>query len=338
MVALTVNSDSPSAASSEAETVGQKDLASAKRVLELEAQGLVRLAAELGGAFIEALNLMADCQGRIVVTGMGKSGHVGNKIASTLASTGTPSFFVHPGEASHGDLGMVVQGDVILALSNSGETSELADVIAHAGRFSIPLIAITSRAESALARAANAALILPSSPEACPMGLAPTTSTTVSLGLGDALAVALLERKGFSSADFRVLHPGGKLGRKLLKVSDLMHKEHELPLLPHDTLMSEAIVEMTSKSFGCLGIVDEQMKLAGVITDGDLRRHMSPGLLEQPASNIMTTNVRTIEPDIMASQALAIMNSMSITTLFVLENETPVGILHIHDCLRAGVA
>jgi len=316
----------------------QTDINSARALLHIESGALEALAAGLDKSFSAAVSLMSDIRGRVIVTGMGKNAHIGCKIASTMASTGTPAYFVHPGEASHGDLGMIVEGDVILALSNSGETAELADLVAHASRFSIPLIAITGKPESTLALAASVALILPDSPEACPMGLAPTTSTTVTLALGDALAVALLERKNFSPADFHVLHPGGKLGRRLLKVRDLMHVGDELPLSPASTLMSEAILQITAKSFGCLGIVDADGRIAGVITDGDLRRHMSADLLNQSARDIMTDGVRSIGPDVLASQALALMNSMSITTLFVVEEDHPVGILHIHDCLRAGVA
>jgi arabinose-5-phosphate isomerase len=321
-----------------AEPAGAGDLAVARGVLAAEAEGLNALAASLGAEFVAALDVMASAKGRIVVTGMGKSGHIGRKIAATLSSTGTPALFVHPAEASHGDLGMITAADVIFALSNSGETSELADLVAYAKRFAIPLIAVTGKGQSSLADNADVALVYPDSAEACPMGLAPTTSTTVALGLGDAIAVALLERKGFSSDDFHALHPGGKLGRRLLKVSDIMHSGEELPLVAPDMPMSEALLVMTAKRFGCLGVIDGERRLIGVITDGDLRRNMSDGVLERSARETMTAGGATLEPDRLASEALGIMNERSITNLFVIEDGRPVGILHIHDCLRAGVA
>ncbi|MGA0394261.1 MAG: KpsF/GutQ family sugar-phosphate isomerase [Rhodospirillales bacterium] len=314
------------------------DLSSARRVLELEIAGLSDLSASLDNQFSHALDVLENVAGRIVVTGMGKSGHVACKIAATLASTGAPAMFVHPGEASHGDLGMITTQDAVLALSNSGETSELADLVAYTKRFEIPLIAITGGEASALAKEATVALIYPSSQEACPMGLAPTTSTTVSLALGDAIAVALLERKGFSPADFRALHPGGKLGQKLLKVSDIMHSGAALPLITPETTMADAILEMTAKSFGCAGVTDQDGLLLGVITDGDLRRHMSTDLFTQTVADILTKGGKTIRPDALASEAVHFMNVNKITNVFVVENEKPVGILHIHDCLRAGVA
>jgi len=314
------------------------DLAAARRVLDAGATALRALADGLGAPFIAALDILAATKGRVIISGMGKSGHIGNKIAATLASTGTPAFFVHPGEASHGDLGMIMPTDTVFALSNSGETTELADLVAYAARFEIPLIGVTAFADSALARAADVALQLPDSPEACPMGLAPTTSTTMMLALGDAIAVALLERRGFSSADFKILHPGGKLGQRLLKVSDLMHAVEELPLAERSSVMSDVIVLMTTKRFGCAGIVDADGALIGVITDGDLRRNMGDRLLAESAGDVMTGGARTIGPDALASEALAVMNSLSITNLFVVEDGVPVGIVHIHDCLRAGVA
>ncbi len=333
---MSAESTKPHAAA--ADGAGIDDLAVARRVLAQESDGLKALSASLGSEFVAALDIMASAKGRVVVTGMGKSGHIGNKIAATLSSTGTPAFFVHPAEASHGDLGMVTADDVIFALSNSGETAELADFIAYAKRFGIPLIAVTGNAKSSLAENADVALIYPASPEACPLGLAPTTSTTVTLGLGDALAVALLERKNFSSDDFHALHPGGKLGRRLLKVSDIMHGGEELPLVAPETLMSEALLVMTAKRFGCLGVVDGNGRLSGVITDGDLRRNMSDGVLARSAAETMTSGGATIEPDRLASEALNVMNTRSITNLFVVSDGRPVGILHIHDCLRAGVA
>lgn len=315
-----------------------KDLESARRVLELEKDGLEALALSLDGSFTETLDLMEGMSGHVVVAGMGKSGHVARKIAATLASTGTPAFFIHPAEASHGDLGMIQEGNVILALSNSGETAELADIVAYAKRFEIPLIAITYNKSSTLAEAADVALVLPAGTEACPMGLAPTTSTTAMLALGDAIAVALLERKGFSPDEFHALHPGGKLGQRLLKVSDIMHKGDELPLVDGETAMSETLLVMTNKKFGCVGIVDGDGLLQGIITDGDLRRHMSPDLLAKDVAEVMTTEPKTIRPQALAAEALHLMNSNKITGLFVVEDGHPVGILHIHDCLIAGVA
>lgn len=313
-------------------------LQSAKRVLRLEVEGLQALSDSLDDSFVQTLDLLSAMKGRAVVTGMGKSGHVARKIAATMASTGTPAFFVHPGEASHGDLGMITEDDVVIALSNSGETAELADLVAYAKRFEIPLVGLTGKHPSALTNAATVALVLPEITEACPMGLAPTTSSTAMLALGDALAVAMLERKGFSPDDFQVLHPGGKLGNQLLKVKDIMHGESELPLVADDMQMSEAILIMTAKSFGCLGILDEAGALKGIITDGDLRRHMSPELMLQTTGDVMTAGGSSINPDALASEALRTMNSKSITTLFVVEERRPVGIVHIHDCLRAGVA
>ncbi|MBT7944075.1 MAG: KpsF/GutQ family sugar-phosphate isomerase [Alphaproteobacteria bacterium] len=314
------------------------DTESAKRVLAIEAGALSALADSLGEAFCQALDLMAGVKGRVVVTGMGKSGHIGHKIAATMSSTGTPAFFVHPAEASHGDLGMITTDDAVLALSNSGETTELADIAGYAKRFEIPLIGVTGGKDSALAEAADVALILPDIEEACPMGLAPTTSTTVMLALGDAISVALLERKGFSPDEFHVLHPGGKLGRRLIKVSDIMHAGDDLPLISSDSLMSDALIEMSAKSFGCVGITGPDGLLQGVITDGDLRRHMSTELISKKTSDVMTESAMSINPEMLVSVALGIMNVRAITNIFVTKDDRPVGILHIHDCLRAGVA
>lgn len=318
------------------------DLETARRVLDTEAEALRALAGALDDRFPRAVALLANATGRVVVTGMGKSGHVARKIAATLASTGTPALYVHPAEASHGDLGMIVAGDAVLALSNSGETPELADLVRHSRRFAIPLVAITGRAESALARAADEALILPAAPEACPMGLAPTTSTTMQLALGDAIAVALLTRRGFTASDFRVFHPGGKLGAQLSRVADLMHRGEEIPLVGPETRMDAAIVAMTAKRFGCLGIRDAEGRLAGIITDGDLRRALDAGgvpLLARSAAEVMTRNPRTISEADLADTALRVMNEKSITALFVVDGDgRPVGILHVHDLLRAGVA
>ncbi len=321
------------------------DIEAGRAVLEAEGAGLVVLAASLGAAFAEAVAILAattapNANGRTVVTGMGKSGHIARKIAATLASTGTPALFVHPAEASHGDLGMIVEGDAVLALSNSGETAELADLVAHTRRFGLKLVAITARAESALARAADVLLLLPAAPEACPLGLAPTTSTTMQLALGDALAVALLSRRGFSRSDFRVFHPGGKLGARLSRVRDLMHDASSLPLASPATPMAEALIRMTGGGFGCLGIVDAAGALVGIVTDGDLRRAMAPDLLARHAGEVMTAAPVTIGPDALAAEALALMNRRDrpITALFVVDAGRPVGILHVHDLLRAGVA
>jgi arabinose-5-phosphate isomerase len=317
------------------------DLAAAGAVLALEAAGLRALAAALDESFPRAVELFAGVSGRVVVSGMGKSGHVARKVAATLASTGTPALFVHPGEASHGDLGMIVAGDAVLAISNSGETVELADLVAHARRFALPLIAITARADSALATASDVVLTLPAAAEACPMGLAPTTSTTMQMALGDALAVALLKRRGFTASDFHQFHPGGRLGARLLRVRELMHSGEALPLGPPELAMDRALLVMTEKSFGCLGVVEPPRRLAGIITDGDLRRAMGPDLLARRVGEVMTRNPRTIGPDALAVEALHEMNAgpRPITTLFVVDREREVlGLVHVHDLLRAGVA
>lgn len=320
-------------------TADSDALATARRVLDTEARALDSLAAALDGPFLKAVTLIEDAPGRVIVTGMGKSGHVGRKIAATLASTGCPAFYVHPAEASHGDLGMVTRDDAVLALSNSGETPELGDIIAYTRRFGIGLIGITSKDGSTLATASDVALVLPANPEACPMGLAPTTSTTMMLALGDALAVTLLERKGFTAADFKVFHPGGQLGQRLLKVSDLMHGGDGLPLVGADAAMADVLLVMTAKSLGCAGVIDADGKLAGILTDGDLRRHMSPDLLTAKAAEVMTASPRTVPPNLLAAEALRQMNARSITSLFVVESDgRPVGVLHVHDCLRAGLA
>lgn len=312
-------------------------LASARRVLRLEATGIENLLRSLDDSFTHALDLLEKVTGRVIVTGMGKSGHVARKMAATLASTGTPASFVHPAEASHGDLGMVTRHDAVIAYSNSGETAELADLVTYAKRYEIPLIGITGRRNSALAEAADAALVLPDTPEACPMGLAPTTSTTVMLALSDAIAVAMLERKGFSADDFGMLHPGGKLGRRLLRVGSIMHTGEAVPLASPETKMAEALITMSAKSFGCVGIVAADGRLQGVVTDGDLRRHMCDALMTLTAGEVMTRNPKAIRPDALASEALGLMNARSITNLFVVEDGRPVGIVHVHDCLRAGV-
>lgn len=316
------------------------DLVAARKVLKTEADALMRLLEDLDGEFVKALDFIFKAKGRVVVSGMGKSGHIGNKIAATLASTGTPAQFVHPAEASHGDLGMITKNDVVLCLSNSGGTKELSDIIAYTRRFDIPLIAIVGKADSTLGRRADAVLLLPDVPEACPMGLAPTTSTTAALALGDALAVALLCRRGFDAEQFRVFHPGGKLGGSLIKVEDLMHGGDAMPLVGESTLMSEALIEISAKSFGCVGIMNADQELVGIITDGDLRRHMGADLLEKSVSDVMTRNPQTISPTALAGEALAKMNSTGfngITCLFVVDRGRTVGIISVHDCLRSGV-
>jgi arabinose-5-phosphate isomerase len=324
------------------ESDARESIASAARTIQLEIEGLraveTALNVDLVDGFAEALAILRTCRGRVIVTGMGKSGHIGMKVAGTLSSTGTPASFVHPSEASHGDLGMITRNDVILAFSWSGETVELGNLVSYSRRFAVPLIAVTSNAESTLAKAAEVVLTLPNSKEACPHGLAPTTSTMMQLAVGDCLAVALLESKGFTARDFKVLHPGGQLGARLKVVGDLMHKGDRLPLTAGDMPMAEAIVVMTEKAFGCLGVVDQDGLLAGIITDGDLRRHMGNGLLERRTGEIMTAGPKTVSPDLLASAALEIVNSSSITALFVVEDGRPVGIIHIHDLLRAGVA
>lgn len=322
------------------------DLAAARRVLRLAGDAVGLLADGLDGSFSAALDLLAAVEGRVVVSGMGKSGHIARKIAATFSSTGTPAQFVHPAEASHGDLGSLTGRDALLMLSNSGETAELSALITHAKRFGIPLVGIASNMESALMQAADVALLLPKAQEACPIGMAPTTSTTLMLTLGDALAVALMERKGFSADDFRDLHPAGALGRALIRVSDIMHKGEELPLAAPETKMRDVLIIMTSGRFGfagVAGIVDDRGVLIGVITDGDLRRHMQPDLVDRPAREVMTPSPKTIPPGMLAAEALAYMNTNShkVTKLFVVETgdpaNRPIGLLDIHDCLRAGL-
>ena len=325
-------------------TTGAQDalISSALRTLETEASGITALIDairdELGGPFIAAIALIKSASGRLIVTGMGKSGHVGRKIAATFASTGTPAYFVHPGEASHGDLGMITKDDVIMALSWSGETVELKDLIDYSRRFRAGLIAVTADATSTLAKAADVALILPQAREACPHNLAPTTSSLLQLALGDALAVALLESRGFTALNFRDLHPGGRLGAKLKFIRDLMHSGGSVPLIARGAVMSEALVEMTAKGFGCVGITDAAGKLAGIITDGDLRRHMGKDLLAAKVDDVMTKSPKTVSADQLASEAIELLNSSKITAVFVVEAGKPAGIVHLHDLLRAGVA
>jgi arabinose-5-phosphate isomerase len=316
-----------------------RDIVVGRRVIRAEIEGLRRLAEALDGGFCDAVDRCAAAGGRVIATGIGKSGHVARKIAATLASTGTPALFVHPAEASHGDLGMIGAGDVVLALSNSGNSAELGDIVAYTRRFEIPLIALTGDARSSLAEAADIVVLLPAAAEACPMGLTPTTSTTMMLALGDALAVALLEHRGFSAEKFQLFHPGGSIGRKLLRVRDIMHKGDALPLVAPETVMSEAILVMTAKSFGCVGVCDPDGKLVGIITDGDLRRHMSDDLFARQAGEIMHAEPKTIAAAGLAAEALGTMNRFAITALFVVDAEgCPTGFLHLHDCLRAGVA
>jgi len=315
---------------------------SALRTLDTEAGGIAALIAAirggLGGPLVAAVELIAKSKGRLIVTGMGKSGHVGRKIAATFASTGTPAYFVHPGEASHGDLGMITKDDVIMALSWSGETVELKDLIDYSRRFGTGLIAVTAEAESTLAKSADIVLLLPHAREACPHNLAPTTSSLMQLALGDALAVALLENRGFTALDFRGLHPGGRLGAKLKFIRDVMHAGAAVPLRPLGTAMADAVVEMTAKGFGCVGITSADGKLMGIITDGDLRRHMRPDLLAAKVDDVMTRQPKTVSGDQLVSEALELLNSSKITAVIVVENGTPVGIVHLHDLLRAGVA
>ncbi len=318
------------------------EIESALRTLEAEAGGIAALAAAvrdgLGSAFIAAVELIRGARGRLIITGMGKSGHIGRKVAATFSSTGTPAFFVHPGEASHGDLGMITADDVIMALSWSGETVELKDLIDYSRRFRIGLIAITANGESTLAKAADVAMALPQAREACPHNLAPTTSSLMQLALGDALAIALLESRGFTALDFGVLHPGGRLGAMLKHVRDIMHTGAAVPIAPLGTPMSDAVVEMSAKSFGCVGITDEGGRLVGIITDGDLRRHMRANLLDAPVDDIMTRAPKTVRPDQLASEALELVNASKITAVMVIDAGKPVGIVHLHDLLRAGLA
>jgi arabinose-5-phosphate isomerase len=319
----------------------QAVIGAALRTLEVEGSGIDALAAalrnHLGEAFVAAVALIRAAKGRVIVTGMGKSGHVARKIASTLASTGTPAFFVHPAEAGHGDLGMITAGDVIIALSWSGETAELKNLTDYSRRHGIKLIAMTAINDSALAKIADIVLLLPPAREACPHNLAPTTSSLMQLALGDALAIALLESRGFTAAQFGLLHPGGRLGSMLKRVRDIMHTGASVPLAPLGTAMSDAILVMTTKGFGCVGIIGPHGQLVGIITDGDLRRHMSPNLLDQIVDDVMTRGPKVVRPDQLLSESLGMLNS-KVTALFVVEAGKPVGLIHVHDLLRAGAA
>ncbi len=325
-----------------APAVSATEPAPALRTLKVAMAGLRALEKALSGPmqapFEEALGLIGAATGRVVVTGMGKSGHIGTKIAATLASTGTPSLFVHAAEASHGDLGMITRDDVVLALSWSGETAELRSIVLYAKRFRVPFIAVTAGADSTLARAADVALILPKVEEACPHGLAPTTSTLIQMALGDALAIALLEARGFTADDFMQFHPGGSLGANLARVRDVMHSGDRLPVAPLGTKMKEALLLISGKGFGCLGITDPKGELVGIITDGDLRRHLSGDIFDRPVEHVMTREPKTIHPDALVASALDVLNAASITALLVVEKRKPVGIVHMHDLLRTGVA
>ncbi len=319
-----------------------KDIESARRTIDKEVDALRIMESELDASLTEALDMIQAAKGRVIVTGMGKSGHIGNKIAATLASTGTPSFFVHPAEASHGDLGMLTDDDVVLAISNGGESKELSDILIYCKRYGIPLISMTKNPDSTLGKAGDIILRLPDAGEACPLGMAPTSSTTATLVLGDILAIALMERKGFSKNNYKQRHPGGKLGALLQKVSDLMHQGDEMPILNEHAALRQIILTMSSKMLGCVGIVNENGELSGMITDGDLRRAMvnslDNDLFEKNAEDIMTKNPKTTSPDTLVAEAVNIMNNTGkgITQLFVIENKKPIGVIHMHDCLRAG--
>ena len=316
------------------------DLKHAVETIDREIETLEILKNNLDGNLSKALDLLQNTKGRVIVTGMGKSGHIARKMAATFASTGTVSFFVHPAEASHGDLGMISDDDVIIAISYSGESKELSDILIYAKRHNIPLIAITRNPQSALGKNSSLVLKLPDNGEACPLGLAPTSSTTATSVLGDVLAVDLMERRGFSATDFRQRHPGGKLGAILCKVSDIMHKGDDVPLLKEDAIMQDALLVMSEKMLGCVGIVDNDGHLSGIITDGDLRRWMSPSIITEKVSKVMTKNPKVIGPDALIVDAVNMMNNTGrgITNLFVVQEGKPVGVIHIHDCLKAGVA
>jgi arabinose-5-phosphate isomerase len=338
---MAVTLESPPRAAS---TGGDQAAASALRTLDKERAGLDALRTALGNGlsapFGRAVELVRAAAGRVIVSGMGKSGHVGHKIAATLASTGTPAFFVHPAEASHGDLGMITRQDVVLALSWSGETSELKSLVEYTRRWDIPLIAMTAFADSTLGREADLVLTLPAVEEACPHGLAPTTSTMLQLALGDALAIALLESRGFTAEEFRLFHPGGKLGASLHFVRDIMHSGDTMPLTTPDAPMRQALAVMTEKGFGCVGVIDDAGLLVGVVTDGDIRRHIAPDLMEKAVGAVMTRTPKTVPPDCLVGEALAMMNQATrpFTVLFVVDGGKPLGIVHMHDFLRLGVA
>ncbi|MBR5598808.1 MAG: KpsF/GutQ family sugar-phosphate isomerase [Alphaproteobacteria bacterium] len=316
------------------------DLRNAVKTIDKEIETLNILKKGLDATLSKALDLLQNTKGRIIITGMGKSGHIARKMAATFSSTGTVSFFVHPAEASHGDLGMISDDDVVIAISYSGESKELSDILMYAKRHNVPLIAITRNPESSLGKNSTLVLKLPDNGEACPLGLAPTSSTTATIVLGDVLAINLMHRRGFSASDFRQRHPGGKLGAILCKVSDIMHKGDAIPLLNDSAIMQEAFLVMSSKMLGCVGIVNNDGELIGIITDGDLRRKMSPSLITEKVVNVMSHNPKVINQDALIVDAVNIMNNTGrgITNLFVTENKKPVGVIHIHDCLKAGVA
>ena len=310
---------------------------SAIKTIQTEIEGLNSLFSCFNENYVKAIDLILNCKGRVVISGMGKSGHIGNKIAATLASTGTPAFFIHPAEASHGDLGMITTDDVVILLSNSGETKELRDIIFYCRRFEIPIIAMVRRAESELVKSSTIAFVLSKIPEANKVN-APTTSTTMMLALGDAIAVSLIDAKNFNDENFGVFHPGGKLGAAFIRVKDIMRKDSQIPLVDQNKKMSEALIEITSKHLGCTGVLDQEKNLIGIVTDGDLRRHIAPDFLEKTAKDIMTKNPAVIEENMLAVDSIALMNKKSITSLFVANDRKVIGVLHIHDCLRIGVA
>lgn len=310
----------------------------AYRTVDMEIDTIQKLRTSLDESLTQALDVMQNAKGRIIITGMGKSGHIGKKIAASLASTGTPSFFVHPAEASHGDLGMITEDDVVIAISNSGESRELVDILNYCKRFGIKLIAITKNSESSLGKAGDIVLLLPNNGEACPLGLAPTNSTTATLVLGDILTAGLIQRKGFTKSDFNQRHPGGKLGSILQRVSDLMHTDSEMPILEENSNMQQVLLEMTSKRLGCVGFVNTDGDFTGMLTDGDLRRCLNSDILNKKALDVMTKNPKTISKDTMASEAIKIMHDKKITNIFVIEDEKPIGVIHIHDLLNNGVA
>ena len=317
-----------------------KDIEVAKQTIDREVEALKAMENELDGTLTTAVDVLQKTKGRVIVTGMGKSGHIGRKIAATFASTGTPAFFLHPGEASHGDLGMITKDDTVIAISNSGESKELSDILVYCRRFSVPLVAITKNPESSLGKNCNYILKLPANREACPLGLAPTSSTTATLVLGDVLAADLVVRKGFTEDDFHLRHPGGKLGSILRHVSDVMHTGDEIPLIKDNAIMQDALIVMSEKMLGCVGITNDNGDLIGIITDGDLRRWMSPDLISEKVSKVMTKNPKTISPDALIAEAVNVMNNTGrgITNLFVVKGTKPIGLIHIHDCLRAGAS
>lgn len=317
-----------------------KDVEVAKQTIDREIEALKAMENELDGDLTTVVDVLQKTKGRVIVTGMGKSGHIGRKIAATFASTGTPAFFLHPGEASHGDLGMITKDDTVIAISNSGESKELSDILVYCRRFGVPLVAITKNPESSLGKNCNYILKLPANREACPLGLAPTSSTTATLVLGDVLAADLVVRKGFTEDDFHLRHPGGKLGSILRHVSDVMHVGDEMPLIKDNAIMQDALIVMSEKMLGCVGITNDNGDLIGMITDGDLRRWMSPDLISEKVSKVMTKNPKTISPDALIAEAVNVMNNTGrgITNLFVVKGTKPIGLIHIHDCLRAGVS